>query len=575
MNDTAIPGSGAGPDSAADVILATLAAHGVDYLFCNPGTDFPPMIEALARSRARGTAAPRPMVVPHENAAVAMAHGVYMVSGRPQAVMVHVNVGTANTINALIDAQRERVPVMLMAGRTPLTEKGLLGSRNGQIHWAQEMFDQAGMLREVVKWDYELRLPLQAAGVIQRAMEVMMSSPRGPAYLSLPREVLGGGVPASNEPVTARAVPTTPYPDPHAVERLAQWIADAQRPLIITGSAGRTPQGMAALASLAERFALPVVSWFPRYVNLPWSHPMHLGFQTHPLLSEADLVLAIDSDAPWFPDRESPPAGCKVVHVGEDPAFARIPIRGFPCDLAITGETVVLLDALTQALAARRADARPDLPARRQKLAEMRTAMRARWKAEGDKAAQDSVIRPEFISRCVAEAAGEDAIIVNEYPLRAPHAPREKPGTFFGVSPAGGLGWGLPAAIGAKLAAPDKLVVATLGDGAYVFANPTACHWTMQVQNLPVLAVVFNNQLYGAVRSATLGMYGKGTAAQDGARLLADLRPGTAFEKLVEANGGYGERVEKPADLPAALARAKDAVLREKRQALLNVVCEY
>jgi len=143
------------------------------------------------------------------------------------------------------------------------------------------------------------------------------------------------------------------------------------------------------------------------------------------------------------------------------------------------------------------------------------------------------------------------------------------------VSPAGGLGWGLPAAIGAKLAAPDKLVVATLGDGAYVFANPTACHWTMQVQNLPVLAVVFNNQLYGAVRSATLGMYGKGTAAQDGARLLADLRPGTAFEKLVEANGGYGERVEKPADLPAALARAKDAVLREKRQALLNVVCEY
>ena len=575
MNDTAIPGSGAGQDSAADIILATLATHGVDYMFCNPGTDFPPMIEAMARSRARGTAAPRPMVVPHENAAVAMAHGVYMVSGRPQAVMVHVNVGTANTINALIDAQRERVPVMLMAGRTPLTEKGLLGSRNGQIHWAQEMFDQAGMLREVVKWDYELRLPLQAGGVIQRAMEVMMTSPRGPAYLSLPREVLGGTVPASNEPVTARAVPTTPYPDPHAVDRLAQWITDAQRPLIITGSAGRTPQAMAALASLAERFALPVVSWFPRYVNLPWSHPMHLGFQTHPLLAEADLVLSIDCDAPWFPDRESPPAGCKIVQIGEDPAFTRYPIRGFPCDLAITAETAVLLEALTQALAARRADEHPGLPARRQKLAEMRTAMRARWTAEGDKAAKDSVIRPEYISRCIAEAAGEDAIIVNEYPLRAPHCPREKAGTFFGVSPAGGLGWGLPAAIGAKLAAPDRLVVATLGDGAYVFANPTACHWTMQVQNLPVLAVVFNNQLYGAVRSATLGMYGKGTAAQDGARLLADLRPGTAFEKLVEANGGYGERVEKPADLPAALARAKDAVTREKRQALLNVVCEY
>ena len=109
--------------SVADGYLALLSGHGVDYLFCNPGTDFPPMIEAMARAQAVGTKAPQAIVVPHENAAVAMAHGVYMVSGRPQAVMVHVNVGTANTINALIDARREQVPVMLMAGRTPLTEK--------------------------------------------------------------------------------------------------------------------------------------------------------------------------------------------------------------------------------------------------------------------------------------------------------------------------------------------------------------------------------------------------------------------------------------------------------------------
>lgn len=575
MNDTAIPGAGAGQESAADIILATLAGHGVDYLFCNPGTDFPPMIEAMARAQAVGTKAPQAIVVPHENAAVAMAHGVYMVSGRPQAVMVHVNVGTANTINALIDARREQVPVMLMAGRTPLTEKGLLGSRNGQIHWAQEMFDQAGMLREVVKWDYELRLPVQAAGVVQRAMEVMMTSPRGPAYLALPREILGATIPASNEPAPARAVPTRPYPDPTAIAQLAGWIAAAERPLIITGAAGRTPAGMEALASLAERFALPVVSWFQRYVCLPWSHPMHMGFQTHPLLAEADLVIAIDCDAPWFPDRELPPAGCRVVQIGEDPAFTAYPMRSFPCDLAITAETATALTALAAALGTTRAHESPALAPRRRKLGELRTAMRARWTAEGDKAAKDSAIKPEYISRCIAEAVGEDAIIVNEYPLRSHHCPREKGGTFFGVSPAGGLGWGLPAALGAKLAAPDRLVVATLGDGAYVFANPTACHWTSQVQHLPVLTVVFNNQLYGAVRNATLGMYGKGMAAKDGARLLADLRPGTAFEKLVEANGGYGERVEKPADLPAALARAKDAVTREKRQALLNVVCDY
>jgi acetolactate synthase-1/2/3 large subunit len=170
---------------------------------------------------------------------------------------------------------------------------------------------------------------------------------------------------------------------------------------------------------------------------------------------------------------------------------------------------------------------------------------------------------------------GEDAIIVNEYPLRLEHCPREQPGSYFGLSPAGGLGWGLPAALGAKLAAPDRLVVATLGDGAYVFANPTACHWVAAAQDLPVLSVVFNNRLYGAVRNSTLSMYGSGAAARAGGRLLADLEPAPAFEKLVEASGGHGERVDRPDALPGALERAVAVVTRERRQALLNVVCEY
>jgi acetolactate synthase-1/2/3 large subunit len=131
------------------------------------------------------------------------------------------------------------------------------------------------------------------------------------------------------------------------------------------------------------------------------------------------------------------------------------------------------------------------------------------------------------------------------------------------------------AALGAKLAAPERLVVATLGDGAYVFANPTACHWVAAAHALPILTVVFNNSLYGAVRNATLDMYGDGIAARGKGELLADLAPSPAFEKLVEASGGYGERVDAPAELPAALRRALEAVTREKRQALLNVVCHY
>src|SRR3954449_6315638 len=141
--------------TAADVLLASLRRHGFEYFFANPGTDFPPIVEGFARAKASGAKVPRPVLVPHENLAVAMAHGAYLMTGAPQALMVHVNVGTANAINNVINLSRERVPLILAAGGTPVTEKGAFGTRNRHIHWAQEMFDQAGILREDVKWDYE------------------------------------------------------------------------------------------------------------------------------------------------------------------------------------------------------------------------------------------------------------------------------------------------------------------------------------------------------------------------------------------------------------------------------------
>ena len=176
---------------AAEDYLEALSAHGIDYLFANPGTDFAPIVEAFARAARGNRKVPRPIVVPHENAAVAMAHGYTMVTGKPQAVMLHTNVGTANAINMLIDASRDRMPMLLTSGRTPFTESGAEGSRSAHIHWAQEMYDQAGMLREMVKWDYEMKRGDQAATVVDRALEMAMSSPKGPVYLSLPREVLG------------------------------------------------------------------------------------------------------------------------------------------------------------------------------------------------------------------------------------------------------------------------------------------------------------------------------------------------------------------------------------------------
>lgn len=566
----AVTPTGQRPAIAAEAFLRALADHGIDYFFANPGTDFPPIVEAFDRAKKTNAKVPKPVLVPHENLAVAMAHGAYLMNGRPQAVMVHVNVGTANTINNLTNLSRDRIPLVLCAGRTPVTEKGEFGSRSRPIHWAQEMFDQAGMLRELVKWDYELRMPNQIGDVVSRAVEVTMASPRGPVYLVLPREPLSAPVAEPIGPLKPRPQAAASHPDSRAVAQLAEWIAQAERPMIIASTLANESTG--PLAQLAERCAIPVVVHNPRSFCLPSSHPMHFGYEPGALLADADLVIAIDSDAPWIPSLQHPPAGARVVHIGEEPFFVRYPMRTFPSDLAIQAGTANTLAAINGALEQRLQMAEARIAARRARLTERMRTRRAQLAKDSTPGAR---ISPEYLSRCIGEAVGADAVIFNEYSLRAAHCLREKPDTLFALGPAGGLGWGFGAALGAKLAAPDKFVVATLGDGAYMFSNPLVGHWVSGAHNLPILTILFNNTRYGAVRNATMSMFKDGAAGEDDGRTLADLDPAPPFDELARAQGAHAERVENPADLPDALARARDVVVNERRQALLNVITPY
>jgi acetolactate synthase I/II/III large subunit len=554
---------------AAEDYLDALAAHGIEHLFCNPGTDFAPIVEALARAARTNRKVPRPMVVPHENAALSMAHGYTMVTGKPQAVMLHTNVGTANSINMLIDASRDRVPVLLTSGRTPFTESGSSGSRSAHIHWAQEMYDQAGMLREVVKWDYEMKRGDQAATVVDRALELAMASPKGPVYLTLPREVLGETVSTPAESDRAhRARPRAPVPSSADIEQLAEWIAAARAPVVITGLLGQDPRDAVALSRLAEQWALPVIPYNTRYFAISAYHPMFQGSMPGPLLDGADLVIVIESDVPWIPSKEQPPAGARVVQIGEDPLYARYPMRSFPSDLTITATSLSVLEALEQALQGRKG---AHVEERRAHLVARSATLHAQWRSEAEQAGRGNKNTLAWLNHCLRDVVDRDTIMISEYSFRQEHCPLETPGSLFAVSAAGGLGWGFGASLGAKLASPDRQVVSVLGDGAYMFANPTACHYVAQMQKLPVLTVIYNNALYGAVRRATLDMYDKGAASQNDGRLLADL-PAPNFEKIVAAHDGHGERVERPADLPAALKRAAAAV-RGGQQALVNVIC--
>ena len=558
--------------TAADVLLASLRRQGIERMFANPGTDFPAIVEGFARARLTGARVPRSILVPHENLAIAMAHGAYLVTGQPQAVMVHVNVGTANTINLLANAARDRVPLLLMAGRSPIMERDAFGARSRPIHWAQEMFDQAGMVREFVKWDYELRNPAQAGLVVTRALEAAMTEPRGPVYITLPREPLSAPACGDNgaEP---RSIPSLAHPDPALIARLADWLMQAERPLLIASSIGRVAEETRILARIAERISLPVVAHTPRFLCLPTDHSLHHGFDPHPFLADADLILVIEADVPWMPSLERPSPSARIAHIGADPAFLRYPMRSFPSHLSIAAHAASALNALDAAL-----ESRPE-----QSLTELK--MWRAWAIERAAAQRANVatrivdnaphISPEYLSRCVGEMAGAHGLIFNEYQLRLEACVRKEPETYFALSPAGGLGWSVGAALGAKLAAPDRFVVATIGDGGMIFANPTACHWVAQTHQLPIAMVIFNNERYGAVRNATMAMFGSGAAGRENGLGLADLSPSPPFERYAAAHGAFAARVEHPADLPRVLASARNAVLNEKRHALVNVLTRY
>jgi acetolactate synthase-1/2/3 large subunit len=563
-------------DSTADAYLELLHDRGIEYFFGNGGTDFAPLVEAFAKSASQGSATPKPITVPHEYVAVSMADGFYRVTGRPQAVMVHVIVGTANAAGAIMNAARAHVPILFSAGRTPITEEGLKGARNVYIHWAQESFDQGGIVREFVKWDYELRNFAQVETVVDRALEIAMAEPRGPVYLTLPREVLAEEHTEFAYTSPSRHQVESPrYPAPERIKEAAQALSNAKSPLIVTQRVGVRPTAVKSLVELAQSFAIPVVCPAGMYMNFPSTHPLHLGYIAEPLVQESDVILVIDADVPWFPAMAKPKDTATVIQMGIDPFFSRYPVRGYACDIPIVADSSVAIPLLTQELARSRARAARAIDER---FKHIKAQHDAQSRATHERLAQVQHERPiefEWVSHCIDRVKDDETILVNEYDLNLTQVQLTKPGSYYAASPAAGLGWGTGAALGVKLAAPEKTVIATLGEGAYMFGCPTAAHFVSRAYQLPVLFVIFNNQCWNAVKRATKGIYPTGWAAKTDNWPLTDLRPSPSFERMADVHGGYGELVEDPSEVLPALQRGLRAVREEKRQAILNIMCKY
>ena len=562
------------PQTAATRYLTALAELGIESFFVNAGTDFAPIVEAYAVNKEDGgPALPTPVICAHENLAGGMAHGAALVSGRPQALMLHVNVGTGNAVCSVANAARDRVPLLVTAGRSPILESGATGARDLPIHWSQEMFDQAGMVREFVKWDYELRDPRQVETVVDRALSVAAAHPRGPVYLSLPREVLAE---TSDEPVRAHPrtpVPTAVYPDPAAVDALADRLAAAEFPVIVATAAGAETESVALLGETCTRFGIGVADPWARYLNIPFDHPHRIGADVTAVLERADVVVFVECDVPWIEARTAPDADCFVAQVGVDPLFTDYPMRTHRSDLTITATPAAFLAKLAEALEARadRVD-QSRVEAIRAVAAANRGAMdelRRQETGRGD----EEPITTAAISAVLGDLLEDDDIVFNEYVSYPDLLHRTKPGTYYFLPASGGLGWGLPAALGAQFAAPDRTVVATLGDGAYLFANPAACHHAAAKHGLPVLTIVANNSNWTAVDMATHLVYPDGKAATTGEDRFSNLAPSPDLAAYCTASGGYGTTVHRRSELAGALKEALRVVRDERRQALVDIRC--
>ncbi len=556
--------------SVAETFLAALVDNGIEYIFANAGTDFAPVIEALVSSSKVGDKVPQFITVPHENVAMAMAEGYYRVSGKPAAVMVHVTVGTANTICGVMNASRDGVPILVIAGRTPLTESGDIGSRNIGIHWTQENFDQAGMLREYVKWDYELRDNQPVEKVVNRALDIAMSEPRGPVYLTLPREVLGHMVKKDRALPRKRPLGNMPsVPSSAVLEQAVDMIVGSKNPLIIAGSVGYRHGVTDILGGLAEKFALPVVQ--VGGPSLLSDHPMNLGFSVGQYLPDADLVLVIESAVPWVPRDVSPNDKARIIHLSPDPQYSRLPYRGFEMDVAISGEPLQSLLLLERALEDHKGLKISDLEARAAKITKIHNEHVSQKKKIMEDAANHTPILTPWVARCINRVKADDSIIVSELGLNMDHIEYKVPSSVVSGAQAGGLGFGLGASLGAKLAEPNRDVILFVGDGSYMFGGPTPAHFVAKSQNLATLTVIMNNAQWFAVNRATRRMYPKGKAVKSNEMPLTSLAPSPSYEKIMDACGGYGEMVDDPSALEDAMRRGLEKV-RSGTPVLLNVI---
>ena len=563
--------------TASHDLLQGLVDLGIEYLFCNLGTDHAPLIEEMAHWREQGRAFPKLILCPHENTAVHMAGGYAVATGRGQAVLVHVDAGTANAAMGLHNLCRTRTPVLLIAGRAPMsTFDSATGGRDTYVHFIQEPFDQASVVRPYVKWEYNLAWPSMAHEVISRAGAVMQSDPTGPVYLTLPREVLAAPVDAqsigayghqNHLPVKAQGA------DANAIAQIAAKLMGSENPMLVTAYAGRNHAAPALIEKLAMLCGMRVCEFNSIYLNIRRNSPFFAGYNPAAFTEQADFGLMVDVDVPWIPKTTRVNPNAYWAQLDVDAIKRDIPMWGFPLNARIEGDSVRLLTQLIECIE------QTATPAFKAMASQRSLIIQAEHEKNQQKAAamaqepgKVNAINPHFLCAAIGRQIRSEDVVLNEA-IRNTMAvfeqiPREMPGTLMGLS-GGGLGFSAGTALGIKLAQTQSRVIHFVGDGSFYFSNPSSVYAVAHQYDLPILTVLLDNGGWSAVKESTLRMYPKGEAKSTN-QFASDLGYGTDFAAIAEAAGAHGERLVDPSQTEAAIARCL-AALDAGQSALLHV----
>ena len=567
--------------SAAHYFLEGLVDLGVDYIFANLGTDHVSIIEEIARWDRCGRKHPEIILCPHEVVAVHMAGGYAFATGKCQAVLVHVDAGTADACMAIQNLFRYRLPVMLFAGRAPHTLHGeLTGSRDTYVHFVQDPFDIASIVRPYVKWEYSLPSGIVVREALARASAFAHSDPPGPVYMMLPRETLAEEWDEAKMP----AYPPSRYGsvraggiEPARAEAIAGELMAAENPVAFVAYLGRKPHAVAVLDRLARACGIRVAEFNPVDLNLPQDSPCHAGNDPTALLEEADLGLLLDTDVPFVPHSRRA-AGMKWIQIDIDALKADFPMWGFATDMRIQGDSSIILQQVLEAVEARADDAfRKRVAARIESWKDAREASAKRRTAASANKGVSGALNPAFVLATLGEKISQDDIVLNEAIRNAPvmqaHLKRTRPQSYVGLA-GGGLGFSGGMALGLKLAQPKRRIVQVIGDGGFHFSSPDSVYAVAQQYQIPIFTVILDNGGWQAVKSATERVYPKGIAAETDqfqSRLMSG-RQGERrdFSEVGKAFGAHGECVRDPEELTSAIDRCL-AALDDGKAAVLHV----